>query len=82
MEREYQALIRDRENLKVQYDNIRRKQTTAGVAVSLEQEQKAERFTLIDPPRVPQSPQNPPFKMILFGFAISLFGGFGTVVVR
>jgi uncharacterized protein involved in exopolysaccharide biosynthesis len=59
IEREYTALLRDYENALDQYREMKAKETDARLAQTLESEQKAERFTLIEPPRQPQKPVRP-----------------------
>ncbi len=65
VEREYRALVRDHENIQSKYNDIREKQNSARVAESLELEQKAERFTLIEKPQVPDHPHSPNYKKLL-----------------
>ncbi len=72
------ALSRDYENAKNKYAEIRAKQTEAQFAESLEEEEKAERFSLLEPPLLPESPVRPNRKKILGigGFlAFSASGG-------
>ena len=65
VEREYRALVRDHENIQNKYNDIREKQNSARVAESLELEQKSERFTLIEDPRVPDHPYSPNYRKLL-----------------
>ena len=72
IEREYKSLVRDYENVQDKYNDIRTKQNSARVSESLEIEQKGERFTLIEPPRLPLTPYSPNTKKLavaMFGFA-------------
>ena len=78
VEREYRALTRDYENAVAQYQETRAKQSRAESAQVLESEQKGERFTLIDPPPLPEEPVSPNRPAILaLGFVLSLGSGLG-----
>ena len=59
VEKDYQALLRDYENAQLKYREIKAKQTQAELARNLEQERKGERFTLIQPPEIPEKPISP-----------------------
>ena len=48
--------MRDHETAQKKYDEIRAKEMTAQVAESLEDDQKAERFSLLEPPLFPDKP--------------------------
>ncbi len=77
-EREYSALVRDQSNTDAKYREIKAKQMEAEVAQQLEKESKAERFTLIDPPQLPEKPVSPNRPAIVFlGLMLSLGGGIG-----
>jgi succinoglycan biosynthesis transport protein ExoP len=81
-EREYLGLKRDYENAVVRYQETKAKQMQADVARQLETESKGERFTLIDPPALPEEPVSPNRPAILFlGFILSLGSGIGFAVV-
>ena len=59
VEREYRSLARDYENTARKYQEVKAKQLEASLAMSLEQERKGERFTLIEPPLLPVKPVKP-----------------------
>jgi len=81
-EREYLGLKRNYENAVVRYQETKAKQMQADVAMQLETESKGERFTLIDPPALPEEPVSPNRPAILFlGFILSLGSGIGFAVV-
>ncbi|MEW8027989.1 MAG: lipopolysaccharide biosynthesis protein [Candidatus Thiodiazotropha sp.] len=83
VEREYRNLTRDYENALVKYQEIKAKQLEAQLAESLERERKGERFSLIEPPQLPEKPHKPNRMAVLFlGFVFSFAGGFGNVAVR
>ncbi|QKT02483.1 lipopolysaccharide biosynthesis protein [Ectothiorhodospiraceae bacterium 2226] len=78
IEQEGQQLKRDYENATAKYREIRQKQAQAEVAGQLERESRAERFVLIEEPRVPGTPERPNRLGILFlGTALSFAGGLG-----
>lgn len=83
VEREYLDLTRDRENIMARYQEIRAKLMEAQVAGELEKESKGERFSLIDPPQLPELPYSPNRPAILLlGLILSLGGGvaYGAVL--
>jgi polysaccharide chain length determinant protein (PEP-CTERM system associated) len=83
VEREYRNLTRDYENALTKYQEIKAKQLEAQLAESLERERKGERFSLIEPPQLPEKPHKPNRVTILFlGFVFSFVGGIGNVVIR
>ena len=82
VEREYRALTREYENAVAQYQETRTKQSRADVARQLESERKGERFTLIEPPALPEEPVSPNRPAILaLGFVLSLGSGLGFAFV-
>ena len=83
VEREYRELTRDYENAQVKYREVRAKEMEAQMSESLETERKGERFTLIEPPQLPEKPIKPNRLAIMFlGFVFAIGGGLGIVVVR
>ncbi len=82
VEREYRDLTRDYDNAMGKYKEVKAKQLEAELAEALERENKGERFSLIEPPLLPEKPSKPNRLAILFlGFIFSLAGGVGTVAV-
>ncbi|MCB1830847.1 MAG: lipopolysaccharide biosynthesis protein [Chromatiaceae bacterium] len=82
VEREYLDLTREYENTLAKFQEVKAKQFQAELAESLERESKGERFSLIEPPQLPEEPDKPNRIAIFFlGFVFSLAGGFGTVAV-
>ena len=82
VERGYRALIRDFENAVQKDQEIKAKLQNAKLAESLESERKGERFTLIEPPLLPEKPVSPNRSAIAFlGIILSLAGGIGAVAV-
>src|SRR5690606_32997295 len=77
VERGLITLMRDHQNAQRKYEEVRAKQTDAQMAESLEQDRKAERFLLLEPPLRPDQPEKPDRpKLLLLGFALA-FGGAG-----
>ena len=83
IEREYQNLSRGYDNAMSNYHEVKDKQMEAELAQALESERKGERFTLIEPPLIPEEPEKPnrPAIMIL-GLILSFAGGFGNLAIR
>jgi uncharacterized protein involved in exopolysaccharide biosynthesis len=82
VEREYRDLTRDYDNAVAKYKEVKAKQLEAELAEALERENKGERFSLIEPPQLPEKPSKPNRIAIFFlGFVFSFAGGIGTVVV-
>lgn len=83
VEQEYRELTRDYDNAWTEYKELKAKQTEAKLAQSMEAESKGERFTLIDPPLLPEEPASPNRLAIsLLGAVVSLAGGVGTVAAK
>ncbi|WP_347987143.1 Wzz/FepE/Etk N-terminal domain-containing protein [Methylomonas sp. AM2-LC] len=79
VERGYAELERDLENHKAKYQELRAKESEAKLAQTLEEEQKAESFTLIEPPVEAIKPIKPNrLKVFLIGIVISIGGGVGS----
>ena len=82
VEREYRDLTRDYDNALAKYREVKAKQQEAELAEALERERKGERFSLIEPPQLPEKPAKPNRLAILFlGFVFSIAGGIGIVAV-
>jgi protein tyrosine kinase modulator len=82
VQRGYDALMRQLNNDQLQYQEVSQKELDASLAKNLESEQKGERFTLIDPPLVPQIPDSPNRKLLFgLGLAFALCAGLGAAFV-
>lgn len=82
VERDFDALALQLDNEQVQYREVRQKQMDAKLSENLEDEQKGERFTLIDPPLAPEKPASPNRLMLLgLGLVLALAASAGTVVL-
>jgi len=78
VEKEYRNLTRDYENALAKYQEIKAKQMEAELAETLEKQNKSERFSLIEPPQLPEEPESPNRLAIFFlGCVFSLIGGVG-----
>ena len=82
VERQYRGLIRDYENAVREYNETKVKQAQANAAKQLESENKGERFTLIDPPALPEEPVSPNRPAIIFlGLIFAIGSGLGYAFV-
>jgi polysaccharide chain length determinant protein (PEP-CTERM system associated) len=78
VEEEFRAIYAERNNTQSKYDDLMRKHMEAKVAQGLEKEQKGERFTLIDPARLPESPHKPNrIAIMLIGLVLGIGSGVG-----
>jgi succinoglycan biosynthesis transport protein ExoP len=79
VEREYRGLIRDLDNSTRRYQEIKDKQMSAEIAQAMEKERKGEKFTLIDPPILPEEPVSPNRPAIIFlSLVLALGAGVGS----
>lgn len=82
VEKEYAKLQRDYANAQAKYQEIKAKLMEAELGQNLEQGRKGERFTLIQPPILPEKPVSPNRIMIVFvGFVLAMGAGLGFAVV-
>jgi polysaccharide chain length determinant protein (PEP-CTERM system associated) len=83
VEQEYKNLMVERNNTQAKYDDLMRKLMEARVAHGLEKEQKGERFTLIDPARLPEKPFKPNrLALLLIGLVLGIGAGVGFGAAR
>lgn len=83
IEQEYLAITRDYDNAKNKYREVRDKALQAQLAQSLERNRKGERFSLLEPPLVPERPFEPNRKVILMlGMMVSVAGGVGNLALQ
>lgn len=83
VEEEYRVLAFERDNTQLKLNDLMTKSMEAKVAHGLEKEQKAERFTLIDPPRFPEEPHKPNrLAIMLIGLVLAIGAGIGFASIR
>ena len=81
VERGLANLMRNLESARAKYNEIRSNQMTAQVSENLEDDQKAERFSLLEPPLLPDLPVRPDRKkMIALGFLLAVAAAAGLVM--
>jgi polysaccharide biosynthesis transport protein len=78
VESQYKALLMERSNTQAKFDDLMRKHMESKVSQGLEEEQKGERFTIIDPARLPEIPYKPNRPaIILIGLVLGIGAGIG-----
>lgn len=76
VDRALKSLNRDYENAQQKYNEVRSKAMQAQIAENVEEASKAERFVLLEPPTVPDTPIKPNRKKLLvMGLALSFGAG-------
>jgi uncharacterized protein involved in exopolysaccharide biosynthesis len=82
VQRDFNGLARELDNEQLKYREVRQKQMEAKLSENLESEQKGERFTLIDPPLVPEQPSSPNRPLLVsLGLMLALAVGLATVAI-
>lgn len=82
IEREFLELVRDMDASRARFRDLRDKQMQAQVAEQLERSRKAERFTIIEPPVMPERPYRPNRPLImLLGLALAAAGAVATAAL-
>ncbi|MCC6968578.1 MAG: hypothetical protein IT391_20155 [Nitrospira sp.] len=82
LEPDYLTLARDRDTSAQKYQDIRSRLLEAKVSEGLEVQRKGERFSLIDPPGLPESPEKPNRKaIVLLGLILAMAGGAGAAAL-
>ncbi len=83
VEESYNAILSERDNTKAKHDDLMQKLMEARVSQGLETEQKGERFTLIDPARLPEKPFKPNrLAILLIGVVLGIGAGIGFAALR
>jgi polysaccharide biosynthesis transport protein len=83
VEESYKALLAERNNTQLKFDDLTKKTMEANVAQGLEKEKMGERFTIIDPARLPEKPVKPNVPAILLiGLFLGIGAGVGTASLR
>jgi len=79
----FKVLERDYENVKSDYEELKAKATDAQLYQSMEEQSKAERFSLLEPPLLPEKPVKPNrTKILLMGLILAMGGGLGAAFLR
>ncbi len=79
VQRGLDTLERDYNNTRLKYEEMKAKELQAELSESLEEEQKGERFTLLEPPLYPDYPIKPNRKkFMLLGIILSFVSGIGV----
>jgi len=83
VERKYLEITREYDNTLLKYREVKAKQMSADMAQAMEKDRKAERFSLIEPPILPEEPFKPNRKAIVFlGFILSLGLAIGFAIIK
>lgn len=83
VEEAYKNLMVERNNLQQKYDDLSRKSMDVRMAHTMEKEQLGERFTLVDPARLPERPFSPNVPaIILIGVILGIGSGAGLATVK
>lgn len=83
VERDYKLLTRDYDNATKKYNEIKDKQGEARLAMDLESSSKGQRFTIVQPAYLPNSPERPNrLGIALLGFLLACAGGVGLVTIK
>jgi len=83
VEEGYKALFTERTNIQAKYDDLMKKYMEASVAQGLEKGQMGERFTLIDPARLPEMPVRPNIPVfLLVGLVLGSASGVGLAAAK
>lgn len=81
VEQEYLALQRDYQNAHTKYQEVLNKLMEARIAEGMEEHQKGEKFTLVDPASVPESPIKPNRLAIkIGGIILGIVAGSGLML--
>jgi polysaccharide chain length determinant protein (PEP-CTERM system associated) len=83
VEETYKSLIIERNSTQAKYDDLARKFLEARVAHGLEKEQKGERFTIIDPARLPEKPYKPNrMAIMMIGLVLGVAAGVAVASIK
>ena len=83
VEERYRVLLMERNNTQAKYEDLMKKGLEANVSYGMEKGQLGERFTIIDPARLPVKPVKPNIPAILLiGFILGIGGGVGAASLK
>lgn len=78
IERGYYGLMRNLENYKNKYQELKSNLLEAQLSQSLEEDEKAEKFAILEPASFPLEPEKPQrFRILLIGFILAIGCGLG-----
>ena len=81
IEQQFAALTRDYDNAQARYRDLKAKKQVAEMSSQMEQDRKAQRLSVINPPEVPSRTRPPRSLLLLGGFLFSIMCGFAAIVV-
>ena len=82
IQKQYQELTQDYEVSKATYEEMRAKLADAEIGKNLEIDRKGERFTLIEPPLVPEEPASPNLPLvIILGVVLAILLAVGVAAM-
>jgi len=82
VERVLMTLMRDHDNARRKYEEVRAKQVDARMVESLEEDKKAERFSLLEPPLRADKPYKPDrLKLLALGFVFAAGSSSGLALL-
>ncbi len=81
IEQEYAALTRDYDNAQARYRDLKAKKQVAEMNAQMEQDRKAQRLSVINPPEVPTRTKPPRSLLLVGGLLFSVMCGFAAIVV-
>jgi succinoglycan biosynthesis transport protein ExoP len=83
VEESYKVLMAERNNIQLKVNDLTKKTMEAKTAQGLEKEKMGERFTIIDPARLPEKPVKPNVPAILLiGLLLGIGAGVGTASMK
>jgi polysaccharide chain length determinant protein (PEP-CTERM system associated) len=83
VEETYKTLMVERTNTETKYQDMMKRVMEARVSQGLEKEQMGEKFTLIDPARLPEKPVKPNVPaVVLIGLFLGIGAGVGNVSLK
>ena len=83
VERKYRSILRNYENANLKYTDVKAKLSEAKIGESLELGEQSEKFTIIEPPLLPQQPVSPNRPVILvLGVLLSGMAALGIALLR
>jgi uncharacterized protein involved in exopolysaccharide biosynthesis len=80
VEQQVADLTRGYDQSKANYDDLLKKESESSMATSMEQMQQGQRFTMLDPPSLPVSPDFPN-RLTFCGIGLGIGIAFGAIVV-